>query len=269
MTSTERRCCVDLFLYLTHLRQVKTYGLLGRQLGHSFSAAYFADKFAREGRHDAVYKNFELKDLGEFQHLLQSEPTLCGLNVTLPYKQKIIPYLDTLAPAARRVGAVNTIAFADQQLVGYNTDDIGFAKALEPYHHLPHIKQHEALVLGTGGAARAVWDVLAQADWPFFRVSRTASAEAIDYAFAKTLNYQVPRLIVNTSPLGMYPHTQSCPDLAYHLLETHHVVIDLVYNPQETLLLLNAKAQGAQTQGGINMLHEQAEAAWQIWNDKI
>ena len=211
------------------------YGLLGFPLGHSFSASFFNEKFRREGI-DAEYRNFELADIGELTELLAELPELRGLNVTIPYKQQIIPYLTGLSDQARQIGAVNTVRLvhdADGTLTaleGFNTDAPAFARTLAPL--LP-LKAVSALVLGTGGAARAVNAALA-----WLGVSHTA----------------------------VFPKVDACPPIPYELLTPDHICYDLVYNPEETLFLKKAAARGAATRNGLAMLHLQALLAWQIWN---
>lgn len=244
------------------------YGLLGFPLGHSFSASFFNEKFRREGI-DAEYRNFELADIGELTELLAELPELRGLNVTIPYKQQIIPYLTGLSDQARQIGAVNTVRLvhdADGTLTaleGFNTDAPAFARTLAPL--LP-LKAVSALVLGTGGAARAVNAAL---DWlgvSHTAVSRTSGPDRLTYGELTPEIMAENLLIVNTTPLGMFPNVDACPPIPYELLTPDHICYDLVYNPEETLFLKKAAARGAATRNGLAMLHLQALLAWQIWN---
>ena len=239
------------------------FGLVGRSLAHSFSRDFFTEKFACLGLTDHQYDNFELADIDDFPELLRLR-ALRGLNVTIPYKQTVIPYLDELSDSAREVGAVNTILVRDGRATGFNTDVDGFSLTLKPF--LPQLDPGvPALILGDGGAARAVKWVLAKAGLPYVVVSRTPSEEQLAYGQLRELDWQLPRLIVNTTPVGMYPHAEVCPEVPTDRLHAAHVVIDLIYNPTETLLLRAARARGAQISNGLPMLHGQAEAAWSIW----
>ncbi|GAB4405337.1 MAG: shikimate dehydrogenase [Bacteroidia bacterium] len=240
------------------------YGLLGRTLSHSFSKRYFTEKFARE-QIDARYELFELADIAALPDLLHTQPGLRGLNVTIPYKEAVIPYLDRLADTAAGIGAVNTIAIGPEGLVGHNTDAFGFEQSLRDM--LGTARPAAALILGTGGAAKAVAYVLGQRlDIPFRYVSRRGDGQAVlSYDDLGGLSLRDFPLIVNTTPLGMYPQVDEAPDLPYTALGPGHYVYDLVYNPADTLLLRRAAAQGARTCHGLAMLHLQAEQAWKIW----
>ena len=244
---------------------MQKFGLLGAHLGHSFSRAYFTDKFRRLGLDDYRYDNYELADVSEASRLF-ADPELRGLNVTIPYKQAILPLLDAVDPAAREIGAVNTIALRGGRATGYNTDVHGFTLALKPY--LVRLQTAApALVLGTGGAARAVAWVLAKAGLPHYLVSRHPTGEQLGYRDLERLDWDGPRLVVNATPLGTSPRVDECPPMPVANLGPGHVVIDLVYNPAETLLLRYARERGAATCNGLTMLHGQAEAAWTIWRD--
>lgn len=246
------------------------YGLLGFPLGHSFSASFFNEKFRREGI-DAEYRNFELADIGEFTELLAELPDLRGLNVTIPYKQQIIPYLTNLSDQARQIGAVNTLRLIHDNdgnltaIEGFNTDAPAFARTLAPL--LP-LKAVSALVLGTGGAARAVNTALEWLGIKHTSVSRTPAPDRLTYDALTPEIIAENLLIVNTTPLGMYPKIDACPPIPYELLTPDHICYDLVYNPEETLFMKNAAANGAKTRNGLAMLHPQALLAWQIWNNK-
>jgi shikimate dehydrogenase len=238
------------------------YGLIGYPLTHSFSSQYFQRKFAGEGI-DAQYRAFELTTILEFPALLESTPDLKGLNVTIPYKAAILPYLDRLSEAAMVIGAVNCIDIENNKLAGYNTDVIGFSESLKPLLKDPHTN---ALVLGTGGSSLAVKYVLEALDIEYVTVSRTKKAECITYKELTTSLIKAYPLIINTTPVGMYPNTESFPELPYEGITEHHLLFDLVYNPEETKFLSLGKERGATVKNGLEMLHLQAEASWRIWN---
>jgi shikimate dehydrogenase len=245
------------------------FGLIGYPLEHSFSVSYFSRKFAEEKIH-AVYRNYPLKDITEFESLVRSEPGLKGLNVTVPYKQKIIPYLDILGETAGKIHAVNTICFRRRggalELVGHNTDVTGFERSLREHLREQHRK---ALVLGTGGASRAVVYVLEKLGIEYLRVSRNRGADRICYdSLDKALVKHHP-LIINTTPLGMYPDVESFPPIPYEAITPQHLLFDLVYNPERTRFLLQGEKQGASVVNGYDMLVYQAEASWEIWNKTI
>lgn len=247
---------------------MKLYGLIGFPLGHSFSAAFFAEKFGREGI-DALYRNFELPDIGQFMELLSEVPDICGLNVTIPYKQQIIPYLTSLSPQAQLIGAVNVVKICRNEagdivgLEGHNTDCPAFARTLAPL--LP-CEPVSALVLGTGGASKAVCAALTSLCVPYTMVSRTPGPGRLTYSELTPRMVADNKLIVNTTPLGMSPNNNECPPIPYEALTANHICYDLVYNPVETLFLKKASAQGASTCNGLGMLHLQALLSWQIWN---
>lgn len=245
---------------------MRRYGLIGFPLGHSFSKGFFAEKFAREGIADACYDTFPLAQIGELANLLNQHPDLQGFNVTIPYKEAVIPYLTRLDATAAAVGAVNCVHLTGHERVGYNTDVLGFGQSLRGVQggRWAQAGQH-ALILGTGGAAKAVEYVLRQLGHTVQYVSRTpADASVLAYTDLRDLSHI--DLIVNTTPLGMSPHTERCPDIPYEQLTARHLVFDLIYNPAQTLLLQRAAASGAATQNGLEMLHLQAEASWAIWN---
>lgn len=241
---------------------MKTYGLIGYPLGHSFSKAYFTDKFKREGV-DAQYLNFEIENINMFGEVLSANADLRGLNVTIPYKQQIIPFLDELSEAAKLIGAVNTIQFVGGKLIGHNTDHIGFSGSLKPLLKTDHKK---ALVLGTGGASKAVVFALQQLSIEVTQVSRKPQIGQLSYADIDKEIIEEHQIIINTTPLGMSPKVEDSPDIPYQYLTTEHLLYDLVYNPTETLFLQKGKAHGAAVKNGLEMLQLQAEAAWQVWN---
>ncbi|MCP2042536.1 shikimate dehydrogenase [Pontibacter sp. HSC-36F09] len=242
---------------------MRKFGLIGKKLGHSFSKRYFTEKFAREGIADAAYELYELPDIAGFPELLAHEPELVGLNVTVPYKEVVIPYLHGLDDSATRIGAVNTIKIAGGRTKGYNTDYIGFRDTLQQFY--PAGKGAQALVLGTGGAAKAVWAALEELAIPYTSVSRIPAQNQLPYEAITPEVLQAYALIINTTPLGMAPDTASAPAIPYDALTPGHFLYDLVYNPQETLFLQKGRLAGAHTMNGLPMLHAQAEAAWKIW----
>ncbi|MFD3001169.1 shikimate dehydrogenase family protein [Pontibacter toksunensis] len=242
------------------------FGLIGKKLGHSFSKKYFSEKFEREGIQDAQYELYELPEAQELKSLLKSEPELVGLNVTVPFKQDVIPLLDELEGTAAKIGAVNTIRINGGKTKGFNTDYIGFKSTLEEFY--PPSERKQALVLGTGGAAKAVWAALDALQVPYKSVSRNPNQakEELTYGQLTPTLFQAYNLIINTTPLGMYPHTDSLPDLPYNSLTGQHYLYDLVYNPEQTLFLKEGALAGAQICNGLDMLYRQADAAWAIWN---
>ena len=248
--------------------QPELYGLLGYPLGHSFSAGYFAEKFQRE--HIAArYDNFEFEHIEEAVDHLRALENLQGFNVTIPHKQAIIPYLDELSEDARRIGAVNVVCVHTDpsgcmRWTGCNSDVIGFSRSIRPL--LQSGLHTRALVLGTGGASRSVVYGLQQLGLHPQLVSRTEGTGRLSYAQLTEAVIQDHKVIVNCSPVGMYPHTDACPDLPYHLLTPQHLLYDLVYNPLQTRFMELGKQQGAVVKNGLEMLHLQAEAAWQMWH---
>lgn len=243
------------------------FGLIGRSLQHSFSKKYFTDKFDREGI-AARYELFELPLIEGVYDLRSSEEDLCGLNVTIPYKEAIIPYIDHLSAAAEAIGAVNTIAIRNERLVGYNTDVVGFEQSLleQWKDDIPS----SALILGTGGASKAVRYVLMNlgiSENNIFYASRHPNhPQHLSYADLRGLDWTEVRWVINTTPLGTYPDVDSKPDIPYHNLSSAHLAFDLVYNPSVTAFLAASRSYGAQTVNGYDMLVYQAEAAWAIWN---
>ncbi|MHB1921644.1 MAG: shikimate dehydrogenase family protein [Chitinophagaceae bacterium] len=243
---------------------MRQFGIIGFPLGHSFSKKYFTQKFLEEGIKDCVYENYPLDSLSSFPALIRSLPGLCGLNVTIPYKQQVLSYLDGLDEGAQKIGAVNCIDFQSAKTTGYNTDAIGFEKSLQPLLKAHH---QRALILGSGGASRAVAFVLEKLKIPYIIVSREPRpGNSITY---QDLDRQVMNshyLIINTSPVGMAPNIDQAPQIPYSLLQSRHLLYDLVYNPETTIFLQKGEEFGAATKNGYQMLLLQAEAAWQIWN---
>lgn len=242
----------------------RLFGLIGYPLSHSFSKGYFAEKFRKENIQDAHYDVFPIPDISLFPDLVQRAHNLRGLNVTIPYKEQVIPYLDALDPEAEAIGAVNTIKFAAGKCTGYNSDVWGFEKSLLPLLQPYHL---HALILGTGGASKAVAFVLNKLGITFRNVSRHATADILSYDQLTPELIADHKLIVNCSPLGMYPKVEECPDLPYQALGDHHLLYDLIYNPEETRFLQQGKERGAATKNGLEMLVLQAERSWQIWNE--
>ena len=247
----------------------KLYGLIGYPLGHSFSQNYFNQKFEAE-RISARYLNFEIPDIGDLMEVIAEYPQLAGLNVTIPYKEQVIPYMDEMDPEAERIGAVNVIKFIQGKngllLKGYNSDIIGFSDSIRP---LLTSERMRALVLGTGGAAKAVTQGLVNLGVEPVYVSRTAAEGRLTYADLTPEVMASHKVIVNTTPLGMYPHINECPDIPYDLLTPQHLCYDVLYNPDVTQFMKKAAEHGAEVKNGLEMLLLQAFAAWNIWNAKI
>ena len=244
---------------------MRKFGLIGYPLGHSFSKKYFTEKFAREQHRDCQFDLFELEKIADFVPLLAEQPNLEGLSVTIPYKEQVIPYLDSLDPACARIGAVNCIRIRTGSLQGFNTDYLGFKQSLKDWlgEAIP-----PALVLGTGGASKAVQQALRDLDVPFRVISRTAQPGQGTYAeLAEQPNWlrEYP-LLIQTTPLGTFPKVEEMPEVPLAQLNANHLVYDLVYNPPQTRLMQACIAQGGQAKNGQDMLELQAEAAWAIWN---
>ncbi len=249
---------------------MQRYGLIGRALAHSFSREYFTRKFDREGLADHRYDLFELPGIDALPGLVSETPDLRGFNVTIPYKESIIPFLHGLDPLAAAVGAVNTVAVQGGRLLGHNTDVHGFHALVDPLLESlcdpgSDIRPR-ALVLGSGGASRAVAYVLREAGIRFRVVSRDRSRGELTWDMVDRTVISVCRLIINTTPLGMYPDVDGAPPLPYEALTPKHVLIDLVYNPERTRFLKHGEEMGARTVSGLGMLRAQAEAAWGIWS---
>ncbi|MBW6479687.1 MAG: shikimate dehydrogenase [Bacteroidales bacterium] len=245
----------------------KLFGLIGYPISHSWSANYFAEKFRSENIKGCHYKLFPLMEIGEFEDLIASEHDLLGLNVTIPYKEQVIPFLDQLDKSAREIGAVNTIKITQREKVvfkkGFNTDVVGFEKSLD---HFNVVIPDRALILGTGGASKAVdWVLRKRGCKTIFATRARKNENQITYEdLGKTSLDDFP-LIINTTPLGMHPDVDKTPGLPYHTLKSNQTLYDLIYNPAETMFLKKGKEKGCKTIGGLYMLQQQAEAAWQIW----
>ena len=238
-------------------------GLIGKSLKHSFSRTYFTEKFEREKLEGFFYQNFELESIDQFSELIKENPQLQGLNVTTPYKEKVIPFLDNLSPEAEKIGAVNTILNQNGVLTGFNTDVFGFEQSLKPLLKKQHQK---ALILGTGGASKAVAYTLQKLDIQYVKVSRLPKEKELSYEDAtKVLDQYL--IVINTTPLGTFPKTEEIPPLTLDKVSENHLFYDLIYNPPQTAFLRQAAHKGAQIKNGHEMLILQAEKAWQIWNE--
>ncbi len=245
----------------------KIFGLIGATVSHSFSKSYFDEKFFREGLRDHHYELFPLEKIQEIEALLKNTKGLSGLNVTLPYKEQILKYMDEVDPAAKQIGAVNVVKIQEGKLKGYNTDSDAFHETLEKW--LPKDVTFTALVLGTGGSSKAVRQALAKLNISFQLVSREKSKGDLTYEDLKQDTSLIKKslLIINTTPLGMYPQTDLFPPIPYECLTKNHYVYDLIYNPARTMFLQKAEMRGATIKNGLEMLHVQAEKSWQIWNN--
>lgn len=242
----------------------KKFGLLGSNISYSFSKKYFTEKFSNELFEDTIYENFDIQTLEEFPTILKNNPDLKGMNVTIPYKETIIPYLDTLSEKAYKIGAVNVIRFTKKgNLKGYNSDWYGFMKSLEPLLQPHHSK---ALILGTGGAAKGVAFALEQLGIFYTYVSREADKTSIDYNKINSTTFENYHIIINCTPVGTSPNTAEFPPIPYEFFTNNHIAFDLIYNPEETAFLKKAKEKGAMIKNGYEMLVFQAEKAWKIWN---
>jgi shikimate dehydrogenase len=241
---------------------MKRYGLIGHPLKHSLSRHYFNEKFEYEGL-DCLYQHFDLKSLDELQEVRDRYPDLCGFNVTIPYKEAIIPLLDDIDPVAQEVGAVNVVKITEGKLKGYNTDVYGFEQLLSRAINGKSIEC--ALVLGTGGASKAVRYVLQQKGIAYALVSRDAAKGDYTYDTLTDDILNQHHLIINTTPLGMFPQTDEFPDLHYQALSKKHTLIDLIYNPKETAFMELGRTWGAKAYGGMQMFEEQAKRTWEIF----
>ncbi|MDO7173611.1 shikimate dehydrogenase family protein [Mariniflexile sp. AS56] len=240
-------------------------GLLGKNISYSFSRVYFKDKFEKEQITDTEYGNFDLETIDLFPSIIKNTPNLKGLNVTIPYKEAVMPFLDKINKKAKAIGAVNTIKITKKgKLVGYNTDCYGFKKTLKPFLK-PHHKS--ALILGTGGASKAIAYTFKELGIPYHYVSRTQS-EGISFTYDSLTEDVIKnhQIIINSTPLGTFPDVEACPNIPYQAITSDHVLFDLIYNPEETKFLRLGKEQQATTINGLNMLKLQAEKAWAIWN---
>ncbi|WP_111309552.1 shikimate dehydrogenase family protein [Confluentibacter sediminis] len=240
-------------------------GLLGKNISYSFSRTYFKSKFEKEGILDVSYENFDIEDISLFPSIIENTYGLKGLNVTIPYKQVVMPYLDDIDEKAKTIGAVNTIKVKkDGKLIGYNTDCYGFEKSIKPYLTPRHKK---ALILGTGGASKAISYVLQELNIEYHYVSRTASEHS--HFTYNDLNETIIKefdIVINCTPLGTFPNIDNCPNIPYQAITDKHILYDLIYNPLETKFLKLGKEHSATIINGLKMLELQAEKAWSIWN---
>ncbi len=246
---------------------MRKFGLIGYPLSHSFSKKFFTEKFRDEGIRNCKYELYPIADINLFNPLLDEEPELVGINVTIPYKLQVLPFLDEVDEAAAEIGAVNCIHVVfdagERRLKGYNTDAYGFKASLTPLLNIHHTK---ALVFGDGGAAKAVKYVLKKLNIPFLVVSRRPEPSGLSYTDVTPELLQEYTILINTTPLGMSPDTTTCPDIPYGALTEKHLAYDLVYNPEETTFLRNAAKSGATVKNGLEMLYLQAEHSWFNWN---
>lgn len=242
---------------------MKKFGLIGYPLGHSFSKKYFTEKFEKEGIEQAQYDTYPIESIELLPAILANNPELKGLNVTIPYKELVIPYLHKKSPVVQKINACNCIKVVDGKLEGHNTDAIGFEASLKAaFPNLPS----KALILGTGGAAKAVEYVLQQNKIQYKFVSRKPSAYSFSYEQVTPAVVKEYKLIINTTPLGMFPHVVEAPQIPYEALSNEHCLYDVVYNPEKTLFLQKGEERGAAIKNGLEMLVLQAEASWEIWN---
>lgn len=237
---------------------MKTYGLIGKNISYSFSRNYFANKFKKEDIKNSQYINFDIDNLSELNNIFNTDNY--GFNVTIPYKEAIIPYLDSLDFHAEKIGAVNTIKLENGKKIGFNTDWIGFKKSIEPLLKSHHTK---ALILGTGGASKAVIYALDQLKIETLIVSRYGKTSYQDLSEEIIQNHAI---IINCTPVGTFPNVDAAPEIPYHFITKNHLAYDLIYNPAETLFLKKCKEKGAVVKNGLEMLEIQAEASWKIWN---
>lgn len=244
------------------------YGIIGYPLGHSFSPGFFNEKFRNEGI-DAVYERYELSQIDLLPEIIASNPELCGLNVTIPYKQQIMQYLDELSEEAREIGAVNVVKVTHNgknvHLKGFNSDVIGFSRSIEPLLEKHHKK---ALILGTGGAAQAIDYGLMQLGLETIKVSRYERPDTIQYDKITPDVIKEYKVIINCTPIGMYPNTEECPNLPYEAMDSQHLLYDLIYNPDTTLFMKKGMERGAVVKNGLEMLLLQAYASWEFWHEK-
>jgi len=243
----------------------KRFGLLGRNISYSFSKGYFTDKFSSDSLFEGcTYENFDIPEIAAFPEIIKNTPNLMGMNVTIPYKELVMPHLDQLSKIAAEIGAVNTIKFTKKgELKGYNTDYYGFMKSLEPMLQ-PHHKK--ALILGTGGASKGVAYALKELGILYTFVSREAKEGVIEYQQINATTFDNYQIIINSTPVGTSPNIGAFPLIPYEYFTEKHIAYDLIYNPPATQFLKKAAAKGAQTKNGQDMLIFQAEKSWEIWN---
>jgi len=239
------------------------YGLVGKNISYSFSRGYFADKFKTLGLKGYSYENFDLEQIESLKELINSNTDLRGLNVTIPYKEEVLPYLDKLNKKAKKIGAVNTIKFTKKGLKGYNTDIYGFKKSIKPFLKKRH---KHALIFGTGGASKAIAFVFEELNIEYKYVSRNPSENQLSYASLNESIIKENLILVNCTPIGTFPNTNEKPDIPYHYISKKHLLFDLIYNPEKTTFLKLGEERGAAICNGLRMLELQAEKSWKIWN---
>lgn len=243
---------------------MRLFGLIAHPVGHSFSQKYFNEKFEKEGLTDCSYKLFDLENINDLPSLISSEPDLTGLNISIPYKEAILPFLDSISPQAEEIGAVNTVLIKRVEsgsplLHGFNSDYFGFKSSISPY-----LEQHQkALIFGSGGSSKTVSRVLDESGINYQVVSRKGP---LTYKKLSKSLLRESTLLINTTPLGMWPDTDKYPELPYDAIGPDHLLFDLIYNPELTSFLMRGQMRGAQIKGGLEMLHLQAEKSWEIWN---
>lgn len=247
---------------------MRLFGLIGYPLSHSFSKGYFSEKFQRENIKDCRYENFPLDDISQLTGIIENNPGLSGLNITIPYKEKVIPFLDSISDEAREIGAVNTITIHRSgnrvTLSGFNTDVYGFSESIKPLLEPQHTS---ALVLGSGGASKAVKFALKKLGINYLQISRYRNEKNLTYEDVNRELLEQNKIIINTTPLGTFPKVEELPPLPYQYLGSSHLLYDLVYNPAVTSFLNRGLEQNCQIKNGLQMLHLQAEKAWEIWNE--
>lgn len=262
MVREQKQSKIELQL-IDYMSSKKTYGLIGKNIAYSFSRQYFTEKFKNENLEGFTYENFDMQNLKELENCLKKNTQIKGLNVTIPFKENIIPFLDKMSTKATRIGAVNTIKITKKgKLKGYNTDAFGFQKSIEPLLQKHHKK---ALILGTGGASKAIAYALKKMQIKYQFVSRGKSKKYNYDSITPTI-IEKHQIIINCTPLGTYPNLDECPKIPYQAITKNHILYDLVYNPKETLFLKKGKEMNAQIINGEKMLKLQAEKSWEIWN---
>lgn len=247
---------------------MRKFGLIGYPLGHSFSKKYFSEKFQRENIPDCLYENYQLTNISQVNEMVENVQELCGFNVTIPYKSEIIPFLSKIDAEAKEIGAVNVVKIlrvrGSTRLFGFNSDITGIRVSLQPYIDK---KRKNAIILGTGGSSKAVSYVLGKWGFNIITVSRSKKNGAVMYEELTSQSIYNADIIVNATPLGMFPDINTSPEIRYDLLNSRHLLFDLVYNPEQTMFLKMGEKQGCITVSGIKMLFAQAERAWEIWNN--
>jgi len=246
---------------------MNVYGLIGHPLTHSFSKKYFTEKFEKESINNSLYELFDIDSIDQLTNIINNNSNLKGLNVTIPYKEQVIPFLTSLSDEAKKIGAVNTIKIEGDELIGHNTDYFGFKQSLKPFIKITH---ERALILGTGGASKAVYHALKDLNIGCLFVSRNPkNKNEIGYNDVNEYVIKHHQIIINTTPVGTFPAINNKPAINYSFLTPNHLLYDLVYNPEETAFLREGKLKGSMTFNGLQMLQLQAEKTWEIWNSNI